>query len=132
MWSLSSILSSRAPSPWASCRDYGRIKSVLSNLEENVKCCYYQRFVPNILNHYFHHCNHYNGTREYFWTLVIYSCPAGLSTYLIKVFADRRAAAKRSTTNVNNLYQSVTNTCKTEIYIFIDLYIAIFYTTYCK
>ncbi len=111
-------------------RDCVRLNAVLPNLEENVKCCYCQRFVPDILNHYFHHCDHYNDTREYFWTLVINSCivHVGLSAYLYNTTdhdqtacwaKDRRVATKRS------FYQSVPKHGKflqgTVIYSFIEM-----------
>ncbi len=62
-------------------------------LEEGVKWYYCQRFVPDIVNHYFHDCDHDNGRSFFFFffflaaqelmTFLINSCTAVIQSNLV-------------------------------------------------
>ena len=63
-------------------RDFAKLQAVFYNSNDDKICIYCDKIFLDHLDHYFHECNKYTGTREHFWTLVINICTVELSSYL--------------------------------------------------
>ena len=69
-------------------KDFAKLNGVLCDANQDKECVYCNRPFSDHLDHYFHSCEKYQGTREYFWSLIINTCTVQFSAYAYNLSDD--------------------------------------------
>lgn len=63
-------------------RNFIKLNGVLCDVNTQQDCLYCNKIFEDHLDHYFHSCDKYQDSREYFWSLVMNTCSVEFSVYL--------------------------------------------------